>query len=148
VTNELAQAVASLRYVADWQLEDVRRSRLDRLRGSRLSPETGSRARPGPPVAALPAQDRAARLAADVGGVVMPTSGRPIVLVETRQAIAPELDGLRELPEPVDPSRPFVLLDTETTGLGTGTGTLPFLVGVGTWQETRVWPASRPPSAG
>jgi uncharacterized protein YprB with RNaseH-like and TPR domain len=78
--------------------------------------------------------DRAARLADDVGGVVMATAGQPIVVVESRDAIAPDLDGLRELPEPVDPAQPLILLDTETTGLGTGTGTLPFLVGVGTWQ--------------
>jgi uncharacterized protein YprB with RNaseH-like and TPR domain len=79
--------------------------------------------------------DRAARLAQDVGGVVMATAGRPIVMVEGRDAIAPDLDGLRDLPEPVDPKQPLILLDTETTGLGTGTGTLPFLVGIGTWQE-------------
>jgi uncharacterized protein YprB with RNaseH-like and TPR domain len=78
--------------------------------------------------------DRAARLADDVGGVVMATTGQPIVVVESRDPIAPDLDGLRELPEPVDPAQPLILLDTETTGLGTGTGTLPFLVGVGTWQ--------------
>jgi uncharacterized protein YprB with RNaseH-like and TPR domain len=65
----------------------------------------------------------------------MATTGRPIVMIESRDAIAPDLDGLRELPEPVDPAQPLVLLDTETTGLGTGTGTLPFLVGVGTWHE-------------
>ena len=29
---------------------------------------------------------------------------------------------------------PLILIDTETTGLGSGTGTLPFLVGIGTWQ--------------
>ena len=62
------------------------------------------------------------------------TPQRPIVVVESRERIERDLDGLAWLPEPVDPDRPFVLLDTETTGLGSGTGTLPFLVGVGTWE--------------
>ena len=30
--------------------------------------------------------------------------------------------------------RVYVAVDLETTGLGSGTGTLPFLVGVGTWE--------------
>ena len=34
---------------------------------------------------------------------------------------------------PSDPRQPLVLIDTETTGLGTGAGTLPFLVGIGRW---------------
>ena len=54
------------------------------------------------------------------------------------ELLRPELDGLRELPDPIDPSQPLVLLDTETTGLGTGAGTLPFLVGVGTWEGERL----------
>jgi hypothetical protein len=57
------------------------------------------------------------------------------VIVETREPLEVDLAGLAALPEPVDPSLPFVLFDTETTGLGTGTGTVPFLVGVGTWES-------------
>jgi hypothetical protein len=64
----------------------------------------------------------------------MVTPQRPIVVVETSLELEPWLEGLRYLPEPVDPSQPLVLIDTETTGLGTGAGTLPFLVGVGTWE--------------
>jgi uncharacterized protein YprB with RNaseH-like and TPR domain len=80
---------------------------------------------------------RAECLASDVGGRVVATSHRPIVVVESSVAIPHDLAGLRELPEPVDPSTRLVLLDTETTGLGTGTGTLPFLVGVGGWEGER-----------
>jgi tetratricopeptide (TPR) repeat protein len=139
VTTELAQAGSSLGYVADWQVEQTRRSRLDRLRADRADPSTNAVPRSAVlagdrPWHARSTTDRAARLAEDVGGIVMATAGRPIVVVENRDAIAPDLDGLRDLPEPVDPALPLILLDTETTGLGTGTGTLPFLVGVGTWQ--------------
>jgi uncharacterized protein YprB with RNaseH-like and TPR domain len=66
---------------------------------------------------------------------VQETAQQAIVVVEGRQPLEARLDGLRWLPEPVDPARPLVLLDTETTGLGSGTGTLPFLVGIGTWEE-------------
>ncbi len=38
---------------------------------------------------------------------------------------------------PVDPAPPLVCLDTETTGLGTAAGTVPFLVGVGAWEGDR-----------
>jgi hypothetical protein len=107
----------------------VRRSRLERLRDARVRDAAEIR-RPDVPE---PRPDRAQRLAADVGGQVLHTSQRPIVVVESRERIEPELVGLAALPEPVDPTHPFVLLDTETTGLGSGTGTLPFLVGVGTW---------------
>jgi hypothetical protein len=75
-------------------------------------------------------------LAADVGGRVQQTSQQPIVVVESRERMKRELAGLAWLPEPVDPERPFVLFDTETTGLGSGAGTLPFLVGVGSWEGT------------
>jgi hypothetical protein len=56
------------------------------------------------------------------------------VLLETRQRLTANLDGLRLLPEPLDPAGPFVFLDIETTGLGTAAGTLPFLVGIGAWE--------------
>jgi uncharacterized protein YprB with RNaseH-like and TPR domain len=135
VTGELSLTGASLDYVADWQIAQIRRSRLDRLRASRLRGVAGAAALSGSTAPPRPAADRAARLAEDVGGVVVATADQPIVVLESREAIEPELDGLRELPEPVDPSQPLILLDTETTGLGTGTGMLPFLVGVGTWLD-------------
>jgi len=108
----------------------LRRSRLERLRDARVRDATAVR-RPAIPE---PRADRAEALAADVDGVVQATSQRPIVVVESREHIERDLEGLAWLPEPVDPSRPFVLIDTETTGLGSGTGTLPFLVGVGRWE--------------
>jgi hypothetical protein len=108
----------------------VRHSRLERLRAARVrDPEEMRR-----PAVPEPRADRARRLAADVGGAVWSTPERPIVVLETSEPIEADLAGLAALPEPVDPSLPFVLLDTETTGLGTGTGTVPFLVGVGTWE--------------
>ena len=110
----------------------IRRSRLERLRNARV--RDASELAPLPSPSTVTRGPRAEALARDVGGIVVETSGRPVVLVEQRAAIPPDLEGLRELPEPVDPDRPLVLLDTETTGLGSGTGTLPFLVGLGTWE--------------
>ena len=131
MTAELAHAVASLRYVEAFDAEHTRRLRLDRLRAAR---QAGAASGPRQTHVVEPRADRAERLAVAVGGRVMATQQRAIVVVETSQPIEARLDGLRELPEPVDPERPLVLLDTETTGLGTGTGTLAFLVGVGTWE--------------
>ncbi len=110
----------------------LRRSRLERLRDAQVRDVSELRRAPATPA---PRPDRAQRLAADVGGTVLETTERPIVVVESREAIPRELEGLAALPEPVDHTRPFVLLDTETTGLGTGTGTVPFLVGVGRWED-------------
>jgi tetratricopeptide (TPR) repeat protein len=130
VTGELAEGDLSLCYVDSFDIGPTRRSRLDRLRAARVadggSPSAGSRPEPR--------SDRAQRLAADVGGAILETPQRPIVVVERRLPLEARLDGLRRLPEPVDPGQPLILIDTETTGLGTGAGTLPFLVGVGAWQ--------------
>lgn len=131
MTAELAPDAVSLRYVDASDVEQTRRSRLDRLRAARAV-DIAALPRLASPVEQAP--DRASRLASDVGGAVMSTTHRPIVVVETSQPLEPRLDGLRDLPEPIDPSRPLILIDTETTGLGTGTGTLPFLVGIGTWR--------------
>jgi uncharacterized protein YprB with RNaseH-like and TPR domain len=114
----------------DMGIGQLRRSRLARLRDARVRDAAEIR-RPAVPA---PRADRAAALAADVGGVVQQTPHRPIVVVEWRQRIEVDLAGLAWLPEPVDPAGPFVFLDTETTGLGSGTGTLPFIVGVGGWE--------------
>jgi uncharacterized protein YprB with RNaseH-like and TPR domain len=132
VTSELAPMQTSLHGMDPIAAGQLRRSRLQRLRDANVREAAEMVRRPGIP---QPRPDRARRLAADVGGAVHPTSARPIVMLEWREPLAPELAGLADLPEPVDPSRPFVLLDTETTGLGSGTGTVPFLVGVGTWEE-------------
>ncbi len=79
--------------------------------------------------------DRATALARDVDGVIVDAGARPIVAVEDRRALERDLDGLRLLPEPLDPAARYLFLDTETTGLGTATGTLPFIVGLGRWQD-------------
>ncbi len=130
MTAELASTGSSLAPMDVSAPGQRRRSRLERLRDARVRDAAEIRR---PPVPA-PRPDRAARLAADVGGIVQQTPQRPIVVVESRERIVPDLAGLALLPDPVDPALSLVLLDTETTGLGTGTGTLPFLVGVGTWE--------------
>jgi len=130
VTSELAHPRPSLPGMDAPGVGRLRRSRLERLRDARVRDASEIR-RPAVPE---PRPYRAASLAVDVEGTVQETTQRPIVVVESREHIEPDLAGLAWLPEPVDPSRPFVLIDTETTGLGSGTGTLPFLVGVGTWE--------------
>lgn len=130
MTAELARVRSSLAPMDGIDTGRLRRTRLERLRDAQVRDASEFR-RPAVP---QPRQDRAQALARDVGGVVLPTSHRPIVVVESRQRMARDLDGLRELPESVDPERPFMLFDTETTGLGSGTGTLPFLIGMGSWE--------------
>ncbi len=130
MTSELAPTPSSLSGVDPIAAGQLRRSRLQRLRDANVRDAGEMVRRPEIPE---PRADRAQRLAADVGGFVQETPERPIVMLESREPIARELDGLAALPEPVDPTRPFVLFDTETTGLGSGTGTVPFLVGVGKW---------------
>lgn len=131
MTSELAPHRPSLPGMDPIAAGQLRRSRLERLREAKVRDASELVRSPRVPE---PRPDRAERLARDVGGEVFETTERPIVVVESRERIVPELEGLAALPEPVDPSRPFVLLDTETTGLGSGTGTVPFLVGVGSWE--------------
>jgi uncharacterized protein len=131
VTTELTRHPPMLPGMDGLGVGMVRRTRLERLREARVRDAAEIR-RPAIPA---PRAGRAAALAADVGGVVQQTSQRPIVVVEWRERIERDLAGLAWLPEPVDPALPFVLLDTETTGLGSGTGTLPFLVGLGSWED-------------
>jgi uncharacterized protein YprB with RNaseH-like and TPR domain len=130
VTSELTTVKSSLAAMDAVTTGRIQRTRLERLRDAQVRDASEIRR----PVVPEPRPDRAAALARDVGGVVLPTPQQPVVLVESRERIDPDLSGLRELPEPVDPERPFILFDTETTGLGTGTGTVPFLVGVGAWE--------------
>ena len=137
VTTELAQAGSEP--ARTWR---TRRSSagpsiaLDRLRAVRAGPSRGARSAraavagretaPGTPARST---DRAARLA----------DGRRRRRRWTRRAAHRRRREPGRPPGrprwtagaagPVDPARPLILLDTETTGLGTGTGTLPFLVG-------------------
>jgi uncharacterized protein len=91
-------------------------------------PEPAPRGRPRPD---------AWTLAHALGGEVIASAGGPVVVVETVLRLPAGLDRLRDLPVPVDPAAPMVCLDTETTGLGTAAGTVPFLVGTGGWEGDR-----------
>lgn len=82
-----------------------------------------------------PGPRRAERLAAALGGRVQESAAGPSVVVDWSCRLPLDTERLARLPYPIDLARPLVCLDTETTGLGTGTGTLPFLVGMGSWQE-------------
>jgi len=86
-------------------------------------------------------RERAARLADLLDGVVEEQGDGLVVRVDQPPLPLP-LDpaALASLPFPIDPERPFVCLDTETTGLATGAGTVVFLVGLGRWdgQQFRV----------
>jgi uncharacterized protein len=84
------------------------------------------------------AADRAALLARALGGRVETTEAGHVVWLEDEMELPFDLGPLAALPYPVDPCRPLVCLDTETTGLGTAAGTLVFLVGLGIWDGTRL----------
>ena len=86
-------------------------------------------------------RERAGRLAELLDGSVDEHPDGYVVRVDQPPMPLP-LDrvALATLPFPIDPERPFVCLDTETTGLATGAGTVAFLVGLGRWdgQQFRV----------
>ena len=106
----------------------LRLHRLARLREEVVVPHSAPRPRGSSP-------DRAAELARTLGGSVISGLAGSVVVVESSVSLPASIGALRELPEPLDPSRPIVCLDTETTGLGTAAGTLPFLVGLGRWRQ-------------
>jgi len=116
---------------------DVRGRRLDRLRERRATTPDDP-ARPAPRDARPPVRPagsaRAALLACHVGGTVLAGTAGSVVVVERRTALPLDRARLADLPDPVEAGRPIVCLDTETTGLGTAAGTLPFLVALGRWQ--------------
>ena len=106
--------------------------RLGRLRGASAGGVAVAEPRLAPrPVA--PASDRARALAADLGGELRESSDGALVVVDSVVELPLEVERLLELPFAPPAGAPLVCLDLETTGLGTGTGTLPFLVGLGTW---------------
>ncbi len=82
-------------------------------------------------------QRRAEVLAKALGGRLIGGSNGRLVEVERSGSLALSRPPLARLPDPVQPERPLVLLDTETTGLGTAAGTLPFLCGLGSWEGER-----------
>lgn len=104
--------------------------RLERFRLSGTASESRPAVRPA----------RASSLAAELDGRVIQTSSGEVVAIDSRLELRLDSLALAQLPYGVEPGRPLVCLDTETTGLATGAGTLAFLVGVGTWDgaELRV----------
>ena len=106
----------------------LRQHRLARLR------EQAAAADAAPPRSER-APGRAADLARTLGGSVISGPAGSVIVVESSVSLPASIGALQGLPEPLDPSRPVVCLDTETTGLGTATGTLPFLVGLGRWRQ-------------
>jgi uncharacterized protein YprB with RNaseH-like and TPR domain len=115
----------------------IRSHRLERLRDLRhCDADSASPPASTPPPAVVERRDgsSAAVLARGVGGSVLDSAAGTVVVVERRTPLLVDLRPLREMPDPVDPDRPIVCLDTETTGLGTAAGTLPFLVALGRWK--------------
>jgi hypothetical protein len=111
--------------------------RLALLRAGRAAAEPGhpASADPGPRARGA---ELAERLAAAVDGAVLRTDGGHVVRVEPATVAIPvERPRLATLPGQPPADVPLVCLDTETTGLGSGAGTLAFLVGLGWWQGDR-----------
>lgn len=80
------------------------------------------------------ARERAKRLATLLDGSVEEHEAGLVVRVQQPPLPLPlDRASLASLPFSIDPERPFVCLDTETTGLATGAGTVVFLVGLGRW---------------
>ncbi len=77
--------------------------------------------------------------AAAVAGEVLQGPDGRVVRVDAGSIPVPlERARLHSLPGQPAPDRRLVCLDTETTGLGTGTGTVPWVVGVGHWEDGRL----------
>lgn len=111
--------------------------RLALLRGTAATPGETAWGLPAPPPRPS-AADLAARLAAAVGGEAVRTASGQLVRVEPPPIAVPlERPRLAALPGQPPPDVPLVCLDTETTGLGSGAGTLAFLVGLGWWEGER-----------
>jgi hypothetical protein len=79
--------------------------------------------------------DLAENLAAALDGQVVETpTGRYVRVERPSRAIPVDRGRLAGLPGQPPVGAPLVCLDTETTGLGTATGTYVFLLGLGWWQ--------------
>jgi tetratricopeptide (TPR) repeat protein len=112
--------------------------RLDRLRQERAAISRGPAGLrgPEPPWAALArsAEARAEHLAQALGGTWVQGPGGGHVRIEPASIALPiDRDRSAGLPDHPGPDVPLICLDTETTGLATGAGTLAFLVGLGWW---------------
>ncbi len=83
-------------------------------------------------------EDLAQRLAGAVDGEwIRGTRGGYVRVERPSIGLPVDRDRLARLPDSAPPDVPLVCLDTETTGLATGTGTVAFLVGIGTWVGDR-----------
>lgn len=129
MTTELARAAASLPPMEVLTGALLGR-RLDRLR----SESPGALAVPRVAGSAAARRDLVGPLALELGGRVVETPDGRLACVESEHVLPLARKPLASLPYHIDPHRPLVCLDAETTGLGTAAGTLPFLVGIGTWQ--------------
>jgi hypothetical protein len=82
--------------------------------------------------------DHAERLAAAIDGEVIRSAlGTFVRLEHPATAVPVDRARLASLPGQPPAGTPLVCLDTETTGLGTATGTYAFLVGLGWWEGDR-----------
>jgi hypothetical protein len=133
VTGELARPSGSLSVVDPDRTLLARRLERLRLLDRRLVTAAELPMPPPRPPAAAEAGLRAGRLAHGLGGDVMTSAGGQIVVVERTTALPLDVGRLARLPYRIATDHPLVCLDTETTGLGTGTGTVAFLIGVGRW---------------
>jgi uncharacterized protein YprB with RNaseH-like and TPR domain len=97
--------------------------RLDRLK-------TGGQ--PGAPSPTSQRPNHADALARSLGGGVVDS----VVVLDTSLPLSIDATLLARLPYPIEAGRPLVCLDLETTGLGTGAGTVPFLIGLGFFDES------------
>jgi len=75
----------------------------------------------------------ATRLAAALDGEVITTRDGSMVVSQSTFELPLAEAALRALPFGLQSFGRLICLDVETTGLGTGTGTLAFMVGVGSW---------------
>ena len=111
--------------------------RLERARTGQLEPERSPPASRPADFAQL-AIERARRLAVAVDGELIQTeSGRYIRIEPSGPDVPLDRARLAVLPGAPPSDVPLVCLDTETTGLATGPGTVAFLIGVGTWSDGR-----------
>ena len=92
----------------------------------------------GPSPRAQPAPASTDGLASALEGRVLGVGGAQLVVLEADFDVGLDRDALARLPFGIDPEKPIVTIDTETTGLATAAGTLAFLVGVGTWTAGRL----------
>ena len=105
--------------------------------GRRLASFRVARAADRPGLASMDDRDGLAhRLAAAVGGSVLQGAGGTVVRIDAGSARMPvDRQRLGSLPGQPPADGRLVCLDTETTGLGTGAGTVAWVVGVGTWED-------------